>query len=833
MKSKIKFNLIFLLLLFSTVSYSQTDKEKRSLSAILDKLEQEYNYHFVYADDVIEGIAILEPPDHLTFREVIAYLRQETGLNFQFHENKYITINSENGPDYICGYTIDTETRTPVAGVTVVSANDHTVSDAFGFFRLKREHPDQSLSFSHIGYNALLERGSRFDNSSCPNIYLVPRVETLSEIIINGFITRGIDKIADGSLNINFNSFDILPGLIEPDVLQTVQALPGVQSVNETVSDITIRGGTNDQNLILWDGIKMYQSGHFFGLISMFNPLMTNNITLIKNGTNADLSDGVSGTLDMYSASAVNTTFKSSIGFNFINADIFTDIPLGKRSSVQLSGRKSINNITRTPTYNKFYDRILQDAPPGISAEPNRSLNSFDFYDASVRWIYDISKKDRIQANFLFAANQLDAEGRLKESDLKQQSIAEGIKYERNWSDKFKSSLQLYETDYRLRSLDDLGQSAHATVQENKVSETSLKLNTWYKSSPKLSFLNGYQFTETGITNATQNNALFFSNRIREVLREHAVYSQVNYIFNADRTTVKAGIRCNYIEKFNSFIVEPRFSLNQQITEHLSVEVLGEFKHQLTTQIINSQLDFLGIEKRRWFLADNINIPVITSRQLSAGINYSKNNWLLSLDGFWKEVKGISSLSQGFLNQYQNVAEKGSYEIRGIDFLINKKLQNFTAWLSYSFANNRYTFKNLPELTFPSNLDINHTVTFGSSYTTGNLKLSLGVNWHSGIPTTRPVPGNELFVNEFGETLINYEPANSSRLQDYLRLDASALYDFNLSRKFRAHLGVSVWNILNHKNSIGLYYTVENNAVIANEKRALFLTPNMTFRVSF
>lgn len=63
----------------------------------------------------------------------------------------------------------------------------------------------------------------------------------------------------------NTAEFGILPGLIEPDILQTVQALPGIKSIDETVSDINVRGGTNDQNLILWNGIKMYQSGHFLG----------------------------------------------------------------------------------------------------------------------------------------------------------------------------------------------------------------------------------------------------------------------------------------------------------------------------------------------------------------------------------------------------------------------------------------------------------------------------------------------------------------------------------------------------------------------------------------
>ena len=91
-------------------------------------------------------------------------------------------------------------------------------------------------------------------------------LQELSEVTISGYIVRGINKLDNGSFEIDISDFDILPGLIDTDVLQAAQAFPGIQSINETVSDINIRGGTHDQNLMLWDDIKMYQSGHFFWL---------------------------------------------------------------------------------------------------------------------------------------------------------------------------------------------------------------------------------------------------------------------------------------------------------------------------------------------------------------------------------------------------------------------------------------------------------------------------------------------------------------------------------------------------------------------------------------
>ena len=831
---KNKLNCSYLIIfLFSLIAYGQTDSNKKALSELLTGLEKKYNCHFDYADDVIEGIFVEAVPDNYSIEEVIDYLRHIPGLNFEFQKNNHITINRINYNEYICGYVIDDETRNPVPDAMVIVGNSNSTTDSYGFFRLKSKEGEDSVIIESLGYITLVENSTSFESGNCKNLYLEPRIEILSEIILKSFLTININKVVDGSININFKKFDILPGLIEPDVLQTVQALPGVQSTNETVSNITIRGGTHDQNLILWDGIKMYQSGHFFGLISMFNPLITNDVTLIKNGTDAELTDGVSGTLYMHTNTAINKDFNASIGINFMSADIFGDIPLGKRSSIQVSGRKSIDQIAHTPTYNNYYDRILQDSEVTNGNDFQRSLNRFNFYDASARWLCDITDKDRLQFNFLLSSNQFDAEGESKESDLKQESIAEGLQYERKWKESFHSSLYIYETDYVLNAIKTDSNVNTITTDENRVSESTIKLNTTYKPNEYFSFLNGYQFTETGITNATTVDRPLFQNKIKRVLREHALYSQFNYSFNNNRTYIKAGLRYNYIEKFQKHLLEPRFSINQKLTDYLSVEILGEKKHQNTTQTINSQTDFLGIEKRRWWLSDNSNIPIITSKQVSVGLNFSKHNWLLSLDGFIKQVDGITSQSQNFLNQYKRAEETGLYKIYGIDFLINKKTKNLSSWLSYSYADNRYTFINFKEYTFPSNFDIRSTISFGTSFTAHNFQLSTGFNWHTGIPSTRPVEGNELVVDRSGATAINYQDANSSRLENYMRVDFSATYNFNISKKVKAHSGISFWNVLNKKNIINNYYQVNNNTVKEIVKEALFLTPNITFRVLF
>ena len=829
---------LYIFLLLSSLLYSQTEKDKVHLSEILTHLAEKHNYSFTYAHDVIKDILIIRPSPNFSLEKSVDYLQLKTGLVFKFIENNIITISTLQKSFYICGYLIDLDTKIPLESATISSENDHVVSDSFGYFRLKVNTNNAAIVIRHLGYQPLAKLASSFDKDTCSNIFILPSIEMFTEVILTDYIVKGIYKLADGTFSINFSDFGILPGLIETDVLQTVQALPGIQSANETVSDINIRGGTHDQNLVLWDGIKMYQSGHFFGLISIFNPLITTDVTIVKNGTSADLTDGVSGTIAMKTDSKINNKISGSIGANFINADAFVDTPIGHNSSIQISARKSISDLLEKPTYAEYFKRILQDSE--IENNATEVINSdvkFDFYDTSMRWLYEISPKDQFRINFISINNELvfnenafvNQIEESRESNLQQNSIAGSLFYKRSWNDQFITTFQISETDYKLKSINADILKQRRVLQENDVTETSIKLNNHYQINKGLSVYGGYHFTETIVRNLTDVDNPVVIQSIKEVIREHAAFAQVNYLSNSKNTSIRAGARYNYIEKFKKHIIEPRFSLNHKFTDHVSIELLGEVKHQNSSQIVNFQNDFLGIEKRRWILSNNQDIPIIKSHQGSIGLNYDYNGWLISIEGYYKKVDGITSQSQGFLNQYILEKVNGNYYVKGIDFLVNKKIKNLGVWLSYSYADNEYNFKDLSVIYFPNNLDISHAISFGSSFSTNNFKISAGFNWHSGKPTTMPIIGNEI-TND----MINYQDPNSSRLSEYLRIDASATYSFSISNKIKATSGISIWNGLNHKNIIGNYYTINaNNEIKEIANKALNFTPNFSFRLLF
>ena len=767
----------------ATLKAQTVQEEKQPLIKILKQLEDKFNISFSYADETIKDKTSKIPNEDFSLEKTLEFLKQETQLDFELLDNRFIVI--------------------------------------------KKDKADSSKTFN---------------------------IQKLKEVIVTNYLTTGITKLNDGSITIKPETFGILPGLIEPDVLQTLQALPGVLSADETVSNINVRGGTHDQNLLLWDGIKMYQSGHFFGLISAFNPYTTKRINVYKNGTRAKYGDGISSIIDMQLPDDIDNEFKAGLGFNLINADGYAKIPLSNKTELQISTRRSITDLINTSTFEQYSKRIFQDSDFENAKNSGTSISqneSFYFYDVTAKFLYDITKKDKVRVHFFNVFNDLNYDeqstssntSEALNSELTQRNSAVGLTYTRNWNEKLSTTSQVYVTNYDLDATNYDILNNQRLIQENEVYDGALKLDINYTHNHQLKFNSGYQFTEVGISNLEDVNNPVFRSFIRDVVRTHAIYGEAGFLSNNAKTKLVIGTRLNHIPKFNMFFAEPRLSFSQRFLNHFRFEVLGEFKSQTTSQIIDLQNDFLGIENRRWVLANNrtevqtINskniypIPIVKSKQASAGIHYSKNKLLISAEGYIKKVDGITTRSQGFQNQYQFVNAIGSYKIKGIDVLLNKQFSDIvSSWFSYSYSTNDYKFNDLNNgEEFPNNADIQHAVTFASTYTYNDIKFAIGLNWHSGKPITEPGETDSPDDNE-----ITYSSPNSTNLNNYLRVDCSATYGFDISDTARATVGASIWNILNKRNILNAYYTLDdNNMVNKVENESLGITPNVSFRVRF
>ena len=839
----------------------QVQDSTEALIPYLQRLEREFNIKFSYVDEDLQDVQI-KIPEQKDLEGILSNLGRQTELSIEKLSGRYYTLARPETLT-VCALVLDNfgENTTQGATVEVLGTDLSAVTDTEGRFYLENVPGDATVRIRHLGYKSRYVPARELrSGQNCARILLSLFYQELDEVVVSQILTTGISKQWDGSIQMSSEDFGILPGLIEPDVLQTVQALPGIRSIDETVSDINIRGGTNDQNLLLWDGIKMYQSGHFFGLISAFNPYLTDKVDIIKNGTSARYGDGVSGIISMKTKNEIHDRFFGGAGVNLISGDLYGHLPLSKSLAVQFSARRSVTDFLNTPTYNQFFERAFQDTEikennnPGTDTGLDQNAD-FYFYDFTTKVLYDLNENQKIRLSFININNTLDYvetaknTGRSNQSTLEQTNVSFGGSLESRWTDRFSSEISGYYTRYDLDAKNSTGTGQQQLRQENEVFETSMKLHSRYALSDAWSWDNGYQFSEVGITNATDVTQPPFNSNIKGVIRTHAPYTEIRYVSPANKLYLSAGSRFNAIENLNTFrafIVEPRLNLNLSLGGHFRMEVQGEFKDQTTNQVVDLEQNFLGIEKRRWILSNtktdtllngNPNeqaLPIVRSKQGSLGFNFDDGSWFLSLEGFYKTVDGISTSTQGFQNEDQFNGEIGKYDVRGLEFLVNHKTDRFSTWLSYTYNVNEYTFEAITPSAFPNNLDIRHTLTLAGTYTYNRFKIGAGFNYRSGKPFTRPLdPPNAIDTTVFPNT-INYREPNSSRLPDYLRADASATYDFPLSRTIDATVGASVLNIFNKRNLLNTYYRLnDQNEIETVESVSLGLTPNLSFRIQF
>lgn len=830
---------------FALAATAQGKDNAISLKKILILIENQHRVSFNYTENTIERINIIPPKKSLSLVEKIKYLEQKTALSFENIDNFYFNIYKEDQSisKMICGYVFSKSDQLPLYNANITLDNGkNTMTNKDGYFEFRKEN-QKYIRISFIGFNSKNILLSDFVGKNCLSILMDPEIIELQEINTNPFLTSGISKKINGTFEIKPKKFGILPGLIEPDVLQTMQQIPGINSTDESVASINVRGGTHDQNLFLWNGIKMYQTGHFFGLISAFNPNLAHTISISKNGTSAFYGESVSSVIAISSDQNQSSKNSFSGGINMINADFYSKFNLSKRSFLEIATRKSITDYIATPTYTEYFNKAFQNTSI-INYASNQNIayssdEKFNFYDITLKYSQKIGLKNHLILDLITINDELkvqqsrtiNAVNETENNVLNQKNRGGNFSFKRNWNSKNKSQINAYTSFYQLNAEKNTSNENQLVKQENSVLDTGIKIEHYYNPNSKISFNSGYQFNEIGATNLDEVNSPLFYRKNKEVIRTHAAIAEGIYNDSLSRIYLNLGFRMNYIEDFKKLLLEPRLQLNYGITKNFRLEVLGEFKSQNCFQIIDLQKDYFGVEKRRWILSNNAAIPIQRSKQISLNLSYTKDNWLFSIENYYKKVSGINSSSQGFQNQLEFEKINGDYEVIGTEILLQKKIQNFITWLSYTYNDNNYYFPNFVNPVFSNNFEMDNVVVWAGIYEKDNLKIALGSKWYSGRPETTPINT----VLSSSNPQINYNPPNNKHLDSFFQMDFSTTYKWNNSKGIQYRLGISVLNILDRKNEISEYYRINSitNSIEDIKTFALRRTPNMSLRVAF
>ncbi|WP_426429785.1 TonB-dependent receptor domain-containing protein [Winogradskyella sp. HB-48] len=661
--------------------------------------------------------------------------------------------------------------------------------------------------------------------------------EELDRVLIKSYITKGIEKKKDGSFKLYPSQLGILPGLTEPDVLESIQLLPGVLSPNETASGFFVRGGYADQNRLIWDGINLYHKGHLFGMISPLNPNVASEITFINKGTNPRYGERLSSVTDISSERSISENFKAEIGLNGINTDAILELPIiDKKLSIQTSLRRSYTELLETFTFNQLADKVFESTK---ISQDNSGDNDFSFLDYNVKLNYKPNASNYIYASMISIDNQLDYKSkddtasREFNDQLNINNIGYGLGWDYNLNDRLSLNTKLFFSNYRLDYNFITSENNEQTSdfeKQNAIYDSGISTELNYDSSSHFKYTFGYQYTLKDVSYIFVNteDLRFVLDTEKQIIQSHSTYGNVDYK-NSELIDISFGLRSTYFKELDVVRAEPRLLILKTLNNNIKLQASAEIKNQILSEIDETVFSDLSLENRVWRLANGNDFPIINSQHGSLGFIYTKNGFSLDADVYYKKQKNISALSLGFLNPENTGFKTGNQNIFGADVFLKKRFDGFNSWISYSFNQAKSKFENLNDnKSFNSRTNITHAVSAALSYNLNEFQVALGWKWQTGRPYT--------IADEGADGLIFNNGINTGELPVYHRLDLSSTYSFKFSKKnkLRGKVGLSMRNLYNRANIISREYRGNNSLndpVELIERYSIGFTPNFMFRL--
>src|SRR6056300_857009 len=358
---------ILVLVLFSSIQLI-AQKETPSLKNSLFEAEKKYTITFTFDDLLISGYLPLNSvlPDSLDeFKHI---LEQEYKMSWNQDGRDIILSINKMGLGFVCGYLKNDLFDEIIQNTTILLGNRFSEVNDMGYFYFQNVDPSiKELTFVSEKFGTKTQ--SIDFSETCPEYYINTNEIDLDEVIVN-YIAPPIEKVSGGSFEFNLNQFQSSPGTINPDYFELLKLIPGVNAPNED-NQLFIRGGTPDQNQILWNQIRLYQNNNANGSLSSLNPFSIENVKLYVKGVPASYGEHTSGLILLDSYKSNTKPIIGSFGIGLLDSDLVAHGNFNDKIQLNISARTAFNTILsdqfKTNTFNKieltnpFEEQVFSD----------------------------------------------------------------------------------------------------------------------------------------------------------------------------------------------------------------------------------------------------------------------------------------------------------------------------------------------------------------------------------------------------------------------------------------------------------------------------------------
>jgi len=773
---------------------------------------------------------------------------------------------------HVSGQVTNSTDTSPLAFATIriKGSNIAMQTKENGYFEIDVPNDTCTLEVTYVGYRTKEIKLNPNESYSGLTIRLSKENEKLAEVLIvqekEKIVRLSSDEIS--SVRISPKLIAKLPNLGEVDVMRSFQLLPGISGTNESSSGLYVRGGTPDQNLILFDGMTIYHVDHFFGFFSAFNANTIDDIELMKGGFPALYGGRLSSVMNITGKPADMEHLKGGGGVSLLSANVYFEVPVVKdKVSLQIAARRSYSDIIQTGLYNKIFNMYNQTTT-SVSTQPTggfgggRSFQqqsvtpTFHFYDLNSKITYKPSSKDEIFVSFYNGEDKLDQSQSIS-SGFSRNGSSGGLtnltnwgntgisaQWLRKWNDNFDSHVFISYSNYfnltdREYSSEGTGtQLSSSQAFDNANLSNNIKDLTFrFKNEWKIGNSNQVDFG----TEITQYNIKYTGQRTDTLTVNGKAILYSFYVQDNVEITKKlhllAGYRGSYFAGTSGFYSEPRASIIFNLSKNISLKAAFGKYYQFVSCI--SQEDILEGNKEYWVLDNKTDVPVSWAFHYVAGATYENGNWLFNVEGYYKSLDNVLEESQRTTRNFlaptntENIYSGTGIE-KGIEFLAQKKFGNTTGWLCYTIGSAIYNFPDLNYgKSFYADQDQTHEVKAVVNRKIRKWDFAATFVYATGKPYTAPESLYQLtMLDGTTNTYYHLNEKNGDRLSPYSRFDLAATYNWE-TRLAKMHISASVFNLLNHQNIWYKEFSPQGYQLNITNVNYLGFTPNLSFAIDF
>lgn len=646
---------------------------------------------------------------------------------------------------------------------------------------------------------------------------------------------------------IDRETLEAMPAFLgENDVMRTLQMMPGVSVGDEGSSEILVRGGTADQNLIMLDGVPLYNSTHLFGMYSSFNPLIVKDAKLYTGAFPAWFGGKVSSVVDVTTREADFNRASGSVELGLTSGKGHLELPIvDNKLSLLLAGRRS-----------------FLDALSLLNQSSNKEF--FNFYDINSILTYRPDSLNVIKLSSYFEGDQFRyrSSGQDIENDgLMKAQRAVSLSWSRQMGQKLKSSLTATHNYYSNKLLEERqrmsGENSYRNYFRSRISAISLKTTLDYNLNKNINIVSGAEYNLHNADPSTlygENNGMSFRERSLATSKVGELSGFAQLSFTVKKTALTTGAR--YVAYtnggYNTTFLEPRVSFYQGIGKHLAMKTSYSRMTQPIQRLLNAGL---GMPMEIIFPSDGFARPQVSdifTIGIARDFALAEDRHLsLSVEAYHKKMDNIVSFIDGYdtrsviYHAFGGVYRAGSVhdmiftdgvgQAKGVDFKLDGVIGNISGWVSYSLSRVENKFNGLNGgRWFDALQDRRHRFNAAMIWQISP-KWSFSASWmfSSGQPVNipesyfvlaKPYPANELVIS--GESIYSYGARNGYRMIPFHKLDVGFTKKITAFRRSTA-LNFGVYNLYNRKNSSFYYLGVDRSNNNIRQIRSLSVFPAM------